>query len=330
MPVYLDFEKPLAELEQNTRELAAMRVDSDADLNRGLEQLQEAIAQAKQTFFANLSPIERVGLARHPERPHPIDYVKMLCRDFLELKGDRRFADDRAIFGGFARFNDRPIMVIGTRKGRDIKENLETNFGCAHPEGYRKALRLMALADKARCPIITLIDTPGAYPGIGAEERHISEAIACNLRDMFGFTVPIISIVTGEGGSGGALGLSVANRLLIMANAYFSVITPEGCAAILWRSVDAIARAADALKLTSNDLLRLGIADEVVAEPLEGAHRNHLEAADRLKEAIERHLHELDALSPSELTSQRYEKFRAIGQFIEPAEPAPLTTDVTP
>lgn len=329
MPVYLDFEKPLAELEQNTRDLAAVQVNSDADLDRGLELLQEAIAQAKHSFFTNLSPIERVGLARHPERPHPIDYVKMLFDDFLELKGDRRFADDRAIFGGFARFNGRPVMVIGTRKGRDLKENLETNFGCAHPEGYRKALRLMTLANKVRCPIITMIDTPGAYPGIGAEERHISEAIACNLKHMFGFTVPIISIITGEGGSGGALGLSVANRLLIMANSYFSVITPEGCAAILWRSLDAIARAAEALKLTSNDLHRLGIADEVVAEPLEGAHRNHLEAAELLKEAIERHLQELATFSPTELTCQRYDKFRAIGIFLE-SETQTSSSSITP
>ena len=313
MAVHLDFEKPIAELEQKVAELREFSRRHDVDVSHGIALLETRIEETRQRVFSGLTPWERVQLARHPQRPYPRDYVQRLCTDFLEFSGDRRFADDRAIFGGFAKLDDRPVLVLGTRKGRNLKENVEVNFGCAHPEGYRKALRLMQLADRAKVPIVVLIDTPGAYPGIGAEERHIGEAIAVNLREMFRFRVPIVVTVVGEGGSGGALGIGVGNRVLILENAYYSVITPEGCAAILWRESSAAPRAAEALKLTSRDLKGLGIVDEIVSEPLGGAHRNWDAAATSLKEAVLRHLDELSGLSPAQLMEQRYCRFRALG-----------------
>ncbi len=317
MAACLEIEKPLLELEEKYAVLSRTGQQRDADMDSGILLMQEKLTQLKELFFHQLSPHEKVQMARHPQRPYPPDYVRLIFSNFLELHGDRRFADDQAIFGGFAFFDQQPVMLIATRKGRDLKTNMETNFGCAHPEGYRKAMRLMKLADKVKCPIITLVDTPGAYPGIAAEERHIGEAIACNLRDMFRLSVPVISVITGEGGSGGALGISVANRVLIMANAYYSVITPEGCAAILWRSAEAIPKAAEALKLTSDDLKRLGIADEVVGEPLGGAHRDYEGAAELLGDALLRHLQDLRKMSPEQLRQDRYDKFRAMGQFLE-------------
>ncbi|MDD3696227.1 MAG: acetyl-CoA carboxylase carboxyltransferase subunit alpha [Lentisphaeria bacterium] len=313
----LEIEKPILELECKLAELSASGLKRDADLNSGILLLREKLGLLKEHFFLNLSPIEKVQMARHPQRPYPADYISLLFSDFLEFHGDRRYSDDQAIFGGFALFDQQPVMLIATRKGRDLKSNMACNFGCAHPEGYRKALRLMHLADKVGAPIITLVDTPGAYPGIGAEERHIGEAIACNLRDMFALSVPVISVITGEGGSGGALGISVANRLLVMANSYYSVITPEGCAAILWRNSEAVPKAAEALKLTSDDLKKLKVADEVVREPAEGAHRDYQKAAELLGEALLRHLQDLRKMSAEQLRQDRHEKFRQLGLFLE-------------
>ncbi|MBN2451251.1 MAG: acetyl-CoA carboxylase carboxyltransferase subunit alpha [Lentisphaeria bacterium] len=315
MATRLDFEKPIIELETKVAELQEFSQRHDVDVSHGIALLKARIEETKERVFGSLTPWEQVQLARHPQRPYPMDYVKRMCTDFLELHGDRRFSDDRAIFGGFAKIDGRPVLVIGTRKGRELKENLDVNFGSAHPEGYRKALRLMRIADRARLPVLVLIDTPGAYPGIGAEERHIGEAIAVNLREMFRLRVPIVVLVTGEGGSGGALGIGVGNRVLIMQNAYYSVITPEGCAAILWRDGSATPRAAEALKLTSGDLIRLGVVDEVVPEPLGGAHRDWEAAATTVRDALLRHLDELVKLTPEQLMDQRYAKFRAMGVF---------------
>ena len=317
MPTDLDFEKPIAELEQKVADLRTFSRANDVDVSHGIELLDTRIVEAKKTIFANLKPWQLVQLARHPDRPYPQDYVERLFTDFLELHGDRRYADDRAIVGGFAKLDGEPVMLIMTQKGRELKQNVEVNFGSGRPEGYRKALRLMQLADRARVPIISLIDTPGAYPGIGAEERHVGEAIAVNLRDMFKLQVPIIVAVVGEGGSGGALGIGLGNRLLILEYAYYSVITPEGCAAILWRDGAAAPRAAEALKLTSADLKKLGIADEVIPEPLGGAHRDWDKATELLGEALRRHLKELRAVSGAELCALRYEKYRAVGVFRE-------------
>ena len=313
MATGLDFEQPILELEQKVAELREFSKRNDVDVSHGIELLETRITETKERVFANLSPWQRVQLARHPQRPYPIDYVARIFTDFLELHGDRRFSDDHAIFGGFAKLDGRPVVVIGTRKGRELKENVKVNFGSAHPEGYRKALRIMQLADRARVPVFVLIDTPGAYPGIGAEERHIGQAIAVNLREMFCLKVPIIVSVTGEGGSGGALGIGVGNRVLILENAYYSVITPEGCAAILWRDGAAAPEAAAALKLTSSDLRELAIVDEIVSEPLSGAHRDWDRAAGTLKESLVRHLTELSGLDTLDLCKQRYEKFRNMG-----------------
>lgn len=313
MAVHLDFEKPIAELEQKVADLREFSRRHDVDVSHGIALLEARLGETRQRVFANLTPWERVQLARHPQRPYPQDYVKRLATDFLEFNGDRRYADDRAIFGGFGKIDGRPMLLLGTRKGRNLKENVEFNFGCAHPEGYRKALRLMQLADKANLPIVIFIDTPGAYPGIGAEERHIGEAIAVNLREMFRLRVPIVAVVVGEGGSGGALGIGIGNRVMILENAYYSVITPEGCAAILWRESNAAARAAEALKLTSADLKAMGLVDEVIPEPMGGAHRDWSATCEALREAVLRNLDELSGLSEKDLRDQRYNKFRAMG-----------------
>ena len=313
MSTSLDFEKPIIELEQKVAELHEFSKQHDVDVSHGIELLEERIKATKKKIFSALTPWQQVQLARHPQRPYPRDYIDRLFTEFLELHGDRRYADDRAIIGGFASFEGRPVMVIGTQKGRELKENVEVNFGSAHPEGYRKALRFMRLADKAGVPLVIFIDTPGAYPGIGAEERHIGEAIAVNLREMFRFRIPILVIVVGEGGSGGALGIGIGNRVLIMEHAYYSVITPEGCAAILWRDGGAAPKAADALKLTSRDLLEFGLVDEIVPEPLGGAHRDVEAAVQLVKTALAKHLDALSAMSPDELRRTRYEKFRAMG-----------------
>jgi acetyl-CoA carboxylase carboxyl transferase subunit alpha len=267
-----------------------------------------------------------VQLARHPKRPFTLDYFAMAFSDFQEVHGDRLFAEDRAVVGGFARLGEHKVVVVGTQKGRDTKENIRRNFGSAHPEGYRKALRLMELADKFNLPIITLIDTAGAYPGIGAEERHIAEAIAVNLREMMLLEVPIIAVVIGEGGSGGALGIGVADRVLILENAYYSVISPEGCAAILWKDRAAASKAAEALKITAKDLLELKLADEVVPEPLGGAHQDPAGTAATLKQHLLANLESLLQISIAERLRQRYAKFRAHGHFAEKPAEAPTSS----
>ena len=313
----LEFEKPIFELEQKLADLQAFSQHNDIDISAGIKDLEEKIESETNRVFSHLTPWQRVQVARHPERPLPTDYIDRVFHDFLEFKGDRRFADDQAIIGGFAKFNEEPVMLIASRKGRNLKENVETNFGSAHPEGYRKALRLMRIADKANVPIICLIDTPGAYPGIAAEERHIAEAIAVNLREMFTLTVPIICVVIGEGGSGGALGIGCGNRVLVMENAYYSVITPEGCAAILWRDSSQAPKAAEVLKLTGEDLMKFEIIDGIVSEPMGGAHRDWDAAAASLAETLKTQLKDLQSLSAEELLTQRYDRFRRIGVFEE-------------
>lgn len=323
----LDFEKPIAELQRKLDELRkhpeahAMGINLEEEVAR----IERKIAETSKQIFSNLSAWQRVQMARHPRRPFTLDYFKNTFSDFSELHGDRLFAEDRAIVGGFAQLENHRVMVIGTQKGRDTKENIQRNFGSAHPEGYRKALRLMRLADKFGLPIITLVDTAGAYPGIGAEERHIAEAIALNLREMMLFSVPIIAVVIGEGGSGGALGIGVADRVLILENAYYSVISPEGCAAILWKDRAAAAKAAEALKITAKDLLELGLADEVVPEPLGGAHNDLPTTALTLKRHLLHNLEHLKKTPAVDRLKQRYDKFRAHGHFVEKPSAAPAT-----
>ena len=320
---HLEFEKPIVELRKKLQELQELSENNQLDLSNEINSLTERMNQTMKEIYSKLTPWQRVQLARHPERPYTLDYIDHLFTNFIELSGDRRFRDDKAIVGGFAKFQGKPVMVIGTQKGRDMKSNVYRNFGWPSPEGYRNAMRLMQLADKADVPIITLIDTPGAFPGISSEERHIAEAIAVNLRDMFALRVPVISVIIGEGGSGGAIGIGVGNRVLIMENAYYSVITPEGCAAILWKDRKFAPQAADALQLTAEKLLELGIADAIIPEPFGGAQRDHEQAAKLLGEVLAKQLSELRKLSGSKLREQRYEKFRSMGRFIEGALPAP-------
>jgi acetyl-CoA carboxylase carboxyl transferase subunit alpha len=312
-----DFEKPILELEKKIAELrkyaGEVNIDAVAELS-SLERKRDVLCQE---IYAALAPFQRVQVARHPQRPYMLDYVRLMCTDFVELHGDRRFSDDHALLGGFATLDGRRVLVLGHQKGRDVKENMRRNFGMAHPEGYRKAMRLMEMADRAGLPIVSFIDTPGAYPGIGAEERGQAEAIAVNLRDMMALGVPILCVVIGEGGSGGALGIGVGNRVLILQNAYYSVISPEGCASILFRDAKRAAEAAAALKLTAQDLLSFGIVEEIITEPIGGAHRNPEQAAQLLKAALTRHLNELCAMTPDALRQQRYEKFRRVGVFSE-------------
>ena len=311
--LYYDFEKPIIELEKNIEELKRysleVKVDASAEIE-GLIKKRDALCSE---VYSKLTPYEIVQIARHPQRPYTLDYVALSCEDFQELHGDRRFKDDEAMVGGFATMGGRKMMLIGQQKGRSAKENIQRNFGMAHPEGYRKAMRLMEMADRFGLPIVTLIDTAGAYPGIGAEERGQAEAIAENLRDMMDLSVPIVSVVIGEGGSGGAIGIGVCNRLLALSYSYYSVISPEGCAAILFHDAKRAADATSALRLTAKDLKKLGIADEVIEEPVGGAHRDHKAMAASLKEAVLRHIDELTKLSPEELKEQRYQKFRQVG-----------------
>ena len=315
----LDFEKPIAELQVKLDELRKHPETHSLRVNFKVEiaQIEKKIAETRRQIFSNLTAWQRVQLARHPKRPFTLDYLETTFTDFNELHGDRLFGDDRAVVGGFARLEAHRVMAIGTQKGRDTKENIRRNFGSAHPEGYRKALRLMRTADKFGLPIITLIDTAGAYPGIGAEERHIAEAIAVNLREMMLLSVPIIAVVIGEGGSGGALGIGVADRVLILENAYYSVISPEGCAAILWKDRAAAAKAAEALKITAKDLLGIGLTDAIVPEPLGGAHNDPAAAAASLKQHLLTTLEQLQKLSTTDRLKQRYAKFRAHGQYLE-------------
>lgn len=324
----LDFEKPIFELQKKLEDLRQHPETHaiDVSFEEEIALIEAKIEETRKQIYSNLTPWQRVQLARHPKRPYTLDYLKAAFTEFEELHGDRLFADDRAVVGGFAKLGDQRVVVIGTQKGRDTKENILRNFGSAHPEGYRKALRLMRMADKFGLPIITLIDTAGAYPGIGAEERHIAEAIAVNLREMTMMEVPIVATVIGEGGSGGALGIGVADRVLILENAYYSVISPEGCAAILWKDRSASAKAAEALKITAKHLLELKLVDEIITEPLGGAHTNPAATAAALKTTISAHLTELLAMTGAERLKKRYEKFRAHGHFLEraptPAEKA--------
>jgi acetyl-CoA carboxylase carboxyl transferase subunit alpha len=313
----LEFEKPIRELEDKIAALRASSESAGMDVTKEAVSLEAKLAQTRREVYGNLTPWQRVQLARHPRRPYSLDYIGMIFDDFQELHGDRLFMDDESTVGGTAFFEGQPVMVIGQQKGRDTKENLRRNFGCPNPEGYRKALRLMKMAHTFKLPIITLVDTPGAFPGIGSEERHVAEAIAVNLREMSQFGVPIITFVIGEGGSGGALGIGVTDRVLIFANSYYSVISPEGCAAILWKDGAAAPKAAEALKLSANHLERLGVVDEIVAEPTGGAHHDPAQAADALKYALQKHLNDLRALSGEQLLDARYERYRHLGVYEE-------------
>lgn len=312
---HLDFERPIIELEKKIYELQHFSNDKKLDLSAEITRLQEKLQHLKQEIYSRLTPWQKVQLARHPKRPYTLDYISLILSDFLELHGDRLFADDKAIVCGFARIEGQRILVIGHQKGRDTKENLQRNFGCAHPEGYRKALRAMRLAEQAALPVIIFIDTPGAYPGIGAEERGQSQAIALNLREMMCIGVPIVAVVIGEGGSGGALGVGVADTVCVLENAYYSVISPEGCAAILWKNGSKAPDAAGTLKLTAQDLARMGLIDEIVPEPLGGAHRDPEQSARNIKQVLLKHLAVLCALGRDEILKKRYAKFRGMGVF---------------
>lgn len=309
----LDFEKPIVELEKKIQELKAFMAEKKIDLTSEIKKLDDKLEHLKKDIYVNLSAWQKVQLARHPLRPYTLDYISLMMTDFIELHGDRLFGDDKAMICGLAKIDKIKVMVIGHQKGRDTKENLKRNFGCAHPEGYRKALRVMQMAEEFGLPIVVFIDTPGAYPGIGAEERGQSHAIAVNLREMTAIGVPIMATVIGEGGSGGALGVGIADRVAVLENSYYSVISPEGCAAILWKDGAKAPQAAQVLKLTGQDLLKMGIIDEVIAEPLGGAHRDHQKIAATLKESLLRNLKELKTLDKKELLALRYKKFRSMG-----------------
>ena len=312
---HLDFERAISEVEEQIDRLQDLARERGLDVSAELRSLERKLQSLKRDVFRNLSPIERVQVARHPRRPYTLDYLEFVFEDWVELHGDRQYRDDESIVGGWARLDGESVMVIGHQKGRDMKENLRRNFGMPHPEGYRKALRHMKLAAKFRRPIVTLIDTPGAYPGLGAEERGQAEAIARNLREMAMLPVPTIAMVIGEGGSGGALAIGVADRVLMLENSVYSVISPEGCAAILWKSGAERERAAAAMKMTAIDLHGLGIADEVIPEPAGGAHSDWERTAADLKEALVRHVHDLKARDPDELIRSRGDKYLAIGEW---------------
>lgn len=314
-----DFEKPIVELEEKLAQLRE-REAAGEDVGSEIHATEAELQQTRERIYRNLTAHQRVLIARHFDRPHALDYIRAIFDRFTELHGDRQFRDDPAVVCGFAFFQLRPVAVIGQQKGKDVKENVARNFGMMHPEGYRKALRVMKLADKFRRPIVILIDTPGAYPGIGAEERGQAEAIARNIMEMFTLAVPIVVIIIGEGASGGALGIGVGDRVLMLENAWYSVISPEGCASILWRDAKMAPVAADNLKLTASDLLELGVIDGLIPEPLGGAHRDPREAIENVRLALERTLAELCELDPEVLLRQRHEKYRAMGRFIEARE----------
>ena len=313
--VKLPFEAPISELENKMLELKEFSKEQNIDVSGEIQNMEEKITQMREEIYKNLSAWEKVQVARHPNRPYTLDYINAMTTNFIEIHGDRIHRDDRAIIGGFATIGDERVMILGSQKGRDTKSNVECNFGCAHPEGYRKALRMMKLADKFNLPIITLIDTKGAYAGLASEERHIAEAIAVNLRESFNLKVPIICVIVGEGGSGGALGIGVGNRILILEHAYYSVISPEGCAAILWKDRAYSDQAAEALKITGKDLLELGLADEIIPEPPGGAHTNLNEAAMFLKQALLEQLKQFKNMTSKEIQEERYTKYRSMGKF---------------
>jgi len=314
--IVLDFERPILELERKINELKSLALDGSIDLEEEIKTLEARLEKLKKEVFEALTPWQRVQIARHPKRPYMMDYINMTMVDFVEIHGDRMFSDDKAMIGGFAKIDGEKVLVIGHQKGRDTKENIIRSFGSAHPEGYRKAIRLMELANKFDIPIVAFIDTPGAYPGIGAEERGQANSIAYNLREMIFLNVPIVAIVIGEGGSGGALGIGVGDRVYVMENAYYSVISPEGCAAILWKDRLKAPEAAEVLKLTAKDLLGLGLIDEEIPEPLGGAHRDPEKAAQAIKKVIKKALKELKSIPKEELLKLRYEKFRKMGSIV--------------
>lgn len=314
-PLHLEFERDIVELQAQIDGLLRTAEDKGIDVSNEVRVLSRKLEVLKEEIFKNLTPLEQVQVARHPKRPYTLDYVSRIFTDWMELFGDRGYRDDGAVVAGWARLDGASVMVVGQQKGRDMKENLWRNFGSPHPEGYRKALRVMKLAEKFHRPVITFIDTPGAYPGVGAEKRGQAEAIARNLREMAGLRVPLISVVIGEGGSGGALALGVTNRILMLEHSIYSVISPEGCAAILWRTADEREKAARALKLTSEELFRRGIADEVIPEPPGGAHSDWDEAARLVSEVLIRHFHELKALEAETLVWERQAKFEAMGDW---------------
>ena len=309
----LEFEKPIVELEKKIQELKKFTSDKNIDLSSEVKRLEEKLEHLRKDTYNKLTAWQRVQLARHPQRPYTLDYINMMMTDFIEIHGDRLFADDKALITGFAKIDKRKIVVMGHQKGRDTKENLKHNFGCAHPEGYRKALRVMQMAEKFGLPVVIFIDTPGAYPGIGAEERGQAQAIATNLREMTNIATPIIATVIGEGGSGGALGVGIADKVCVLENSYYSVISPEGCAAILWKDGAKAPQAAEVLKLTGEDLLQMGLIDEIISEPMGGAHRDPQQAAANIKKMLLENLKELIALDKDELLKLRYKKFRNMG-----------------
>ena len=313
----VEFERPIVEIEKKIEELRVIANGGGMDVDEEIRRLEKKARQMTRELTLKLNRWQRTLLARHPKRPYTLDYIRLMCSDFIELHGDRSYADDRSLVGGMAWFEGVPIMVMGQQKGRTTKEKVYRNFGMAHPEGYRKALRLMKIAEKFGRPILTLIDTPGAYPGIGAEERGQAEAIARNQFEMATLRVPFIAAVIGEGGSGGALALGVGNRVIMQENAIYSVISPEGCASILWRDTAKAPEAAEAMKITAQDLSELGVVDEIVREPMGGAHRDHNRAASLLRRVIRRHLGELMAMSPEELIAHRYDRFRSLGVYTE-------------
>jgi len=317
-PVYaLEFEKPLLELTKELDSIHQKSLESNVNLSSEVRALEKRIDQAQKEIYGNLTPWQRVQIARHPKRPYALDYVGMICEGYQELHGDRQFRDDRALVGGTAFFNGEAVMIIAQQKGRDTKENILRNFGMPQPEGYRKALRLFKTAERFGLPVITFIDTPGAYPGVESEARHVSEAIAVNLREMAMLRVPSIAVVVGEGGSGGALGIGVTDRVLIFENSYYSVISPEGCAAILWKDRAAAPKAAEALKLNAATLEGLGVVDEVLPEPMGGAHNDPTQAAAALRYALLKHLNDLRALDADKLVSTRYDRYRRLGSYRE-------------
>ncbi len=317
MTTVLDFEKPIMEIQEKIEELKKISMESGMDLNKEIETFEQQADDYKKELYSSLKPSQKIQIARHPERPNFLDYVEHICTDFVELHGDRTGMDDRAIIGGLAKIDGKPVMIIGTMKGKSTKENLEYNFGMPQPQGYRKALRLFKHASKFHIPIVTIIDTPGAYPGISAEETGQGGAIAVNLRDMAKLEVPIIAIITGEGCSGGALGLAVADKVFLLEHAYYTVISPEGCASILWRDASRAADAADALKITAPDLMKFGIIDGEIKEPVGGAHKDYDFVCGEMKKTILDSLDELSNLSVKDLKNKRYDKYRKMGSFLE-------------
>ncbi len=312
---HLDFERAIAEVEEQIRTLRHLARERGLDVSSEIRSLERKLNDLRTDTFRNLSPIERVMVARHPRRPYTLDYLELAFTDFVELHGDRMYRDDDSVVGGWARLDGDTVMVIGHQKGRDMKENLRRNFGMPHPEGYRKALRLMKMSERFGRPVVTLIDTPGAYPGLGAEERGQAEAIARNLREMAALRVPSVAVVIGEGGSGGALAIGVADRVLMLENAVYSVISPEGCAAILWKNGSEREKAANAMRITAEDLMALGVIDDVVPEPSGGAHSDWEETAGALRDALLRHLGELREMPVDELRPRRWEKYMAMGEW---------------